>query len=188
MSDDTPCAVYVIEISPRWFHLIGRAVEGTEHLYYVGSTDKPVDERVAHHLRGTIDRAGIGANCGRVFKRIRVAREAAGIDGALVAGEDAWLVMEMVEAVTGKDAARAREGVVARALRRRKGVAVFSDKAGRRRRKRRTASRTSADDPCLTEQRDGSEPCPNLYGLARHPIAADDGPPYAHRPGRRRSG
>ena len=136
MSDDTPFWVYVIEISPRWFHLIGRAVEGTEHLYYVGSTDKPVGQRVARHLRGTIERADIGFNSGRVFKRIREAREAAGLEGSLVAGEDAGLVEQMVEPVTGRDPARAREGALARALRRRKGVAVFCDKAGRRRRKR----------------------------------------------------
>ena len=136
MSDDTPFWVYVIEISPRWFDLIGRAVEGTEHLFYVGSTDKPVEQRVARHLRGTIERADIGFNSGRVFKRIREAREAEGLEGPLVAGEDAWLVEEMVEPVVGRDAARAREGAVARALGRRKGVAVFSDKARKRRRKR----------------------------------------------------
>ena len=139
MSDDMPFWVYVIEISPRWFHLIGRAVPGTEHLYYVGSTDKPVEQRVAHHLRGTIERADIGFNSGRVFKRIRKAREADGLEGPLVAGEDAWLVEEMVEPVVGRDAARAREGAVARVLGRRKGVAVFSDKARKRRRKRTPA-------------------------------------------------
>ena len=137
MSDDTPCAVYVIEISPRWFDLIGRAVPGTEHLYYVGSTDKPVDERVAHHLRGTIERAGIGANCGRVFKRIRSAREQRGLEGPLVAGEDARLLPDLVEHVATKDEARAREGSLARELGRRRGVVPLSDRARRKRRRKR---------------------------------------------------
>lgn len=137
MGDQPGFSVYVIEIDERWWPLIGRAGEGTTRVLYVGSTDKGAEQRAAEHLEGVIEPGRIGRNSARVFKRIRTAREQRGLEGALVAGEDARLLPDLVEHVATKEEARVREGSLARELGRRRGVVALSDKARRTRRRKR---------------------------------------------------
>ena len=140
MGEQKRFSVYVMEVDRRWWRLVGRAREGTTQVLYVGSTDKPPDQRVAEHLEGVIERGRIGSNSGRVFKRIRTERERAGLPGPLVAGEDARLLPDLVEHFATRDEARAREGSLATELGRRRGVVAMSDRMRRKRRRKRPAA------------------------------------------------
>ena len=134
MDTQQPFSVYVIEIDPRWIPRVphGRK-KTTRRLFYVGSTDRPVDERLAGHLTGT---RGFDNGAGAVFVAIRRAREADGLPATLMEGEDVHPRADMTERFATREQARAREGELADALIGQDGTWALSDRsrfAGRKR-------------------------------------------------------
>lgn len=121
-----PYYVYVIEIGPQWRDKIphGNKVRRLDHLYYVGSTGNSPARRYAEHLAGT--RSGT-SGAASTFIKIRKHREAAGLPGPLVDGEDAWLVPEMTESFDSRADAERAEGRLADLLIREDKVWALSD-------------------------------------------------------------
>ena len=120
--------VYVMEIDPRWIPLLGsRIPEGTTRLLYVGYTESGPGERAAQHLTGLSRPGHPNESAARIFRRIRRAREAQGLPGPLVDGEDAWLRPDLVEQFADAAQGHAREGELADELRGIDGTYAWSD-------------------------------------------------------------
>lgn len=107
--------IYAIEINPEWIpHLPRRKVpREAERLIYVGYTETGPRERFEQHLLGQHHPTNKGLSSGEFFRAIRRERERRGLPGALVEGDDVWLLEDLVETYFSAEDARPREGGLA---------------------------------------------------------------------------
>lgn len=112
--------VYVIEIDPKWISVVRPNFDPRVTTFYVGETRKDVGRRFKEHRRGYRPANNPGNAAARIFRAIHKARLAAGLHGALVKDEDAWIrwdLMEALDPVYGKRDARELELATALDLR-----------------------------------------------------------------------
>ena len=120
--------IYVIEIRDPWIDVVARGVPTNgRRCFYVGETAKPIAERVAEHLAGSVRVAGC-------FKAARRAKAGSpNWQGTpRIRGTDVWLRTKLFNKLPGvADSAlsEAQEGRVADELRR-AGHIVFPKHAG----------------------------------------------------------
>ena len=138
-------SIYVIQIAPKWYPVLGRTIDSATEYLYVGQSKSPAGKRFKQHRRGHgFDKKG-GEAAAAPFRGIAESRRSQGLRGTLEDGEDAWLrrdLMDGLEPVVGKTAAESLELATAERLRE-AGYYVFGPRPSRAERRQHNRGKTA---------------------------------------------